>query len=103
MLLQEVETRLDAAFSVLENSVLQHQQIWRQEYQLLRHQLEQCQAREVRLQEYNAILVGKLNNLNSLPDHNQLLYKIKIISSHIDALAKDAAAFRQSCQHSSAR
>ncbi|RLR18133.1 hypothetical protein D8L93_03640 [Sodalis-like symbiont of Bactericera trigonica] len=94
---------LDAAFSLLENSVLQRQQVWRQEYQSLQHQLEQCQAREARLREHNAVLVGKLNSLDSSPDRNQLLHKIKIISSHIDALAKDAAAFRQSCQHSSAR
>ena len=99
MLLQELETRLDAAFSLLENSVIQRQHVWRQEYQSLKHQLEQCLAREARLREYNAMLVGKLNSLDSSPDRNPLLHKIKIISAHIDALAKEAAAFRQSCQH----
>lgn len=103
MLLQELETRLDAAFSLLENSVIQHQQVWRQDFQSLQRQLEQCQAREAQLREHNAILVGKLNSLDTSPDRNPLLHNIKIISSHIDALAKDAAAFRQSCQLSSTR
>lgn len=99
MLLQELETRIDAACSLLENSVPQLQHMWQQEYQSLQHQLEQCLAREAQLREHNTMLVDKLNVLDSSPERNPLLHKIKIISAHIDALAKEAAAFRQSCQH----
>jgi len=41
-------------------------------------------------------LVSQLNNLDSSPERNPLIHKMKILNSHIEALARDATAFRQS-------
>ncbi|TCV98815.1 MbeD/MobD family mobilization/exclusion protein [Biostraticola tofi] len=97
MLLQELESRLDHAFTELEQSFVQHHRYSQESYQALQRQLELSLQREAKLRENNAYLVSQLNNLDSSPDRNPLLHKIKIIRSYVDQLARDAAAFNQSC------
>lgn len=96
MVLQEFESRLNDALTELEKSISRHHTLWRQDQQNLRQQLDLSQQREAKLREQNALLVNQLNNLDSSPERNPLLHKIKILHSHLDALAKDAAAFRRS-------
>ncbi|NDL63587.1 hypothetical protein [Acerihabitans arboris] len=96
MLLQEFETRLNDALTELEQSFSRHHKLWQQDHQTLQQQLDSSLRREAKLREQNALLVSQLNNLDSSPDRNPLIHKIKILSSHIDALARDASAFRQS-------
>ncbi|HEY0208793.1 hypothetical protein [Acerihabitans sp.] len=96
MLLQEFETRLNDALTELEQSFGRHHKLWQLDHQTLQQQLDLSLRREAKLREQNALLVSQLNNLDSSPDRNPLIHKIKILSSHIDALARDAAAFRQS-------
>lgn len=98
MLPQEFESRLNDAMAELENSFMQRHRQWQLDHHALRQQLEQALLREAKLREHNALLLHKLNNLDSSPDRNPLLHKINIIRSHIDALANEAAAFHQSCQ-----
>ncbi|PWC17868.1 hypothetical protein [Brenneria corticis] len=96
MWVEELQTRLDGAFQELEQSVRQQQQIWRRDYQQLEQQLAQSRQREAQLGEQIEQLVAKLNAMDSSPARNPLLQKVKVISAHIDALAKDAADFVRS-------
>ncbi|WP_213990834.1 hypothetical protein [Sodalis sp. dw_96] len=98
MLLQEFEARMNIALTELEQSFARHQQQWRLDHEALQQQLDLSMRREAKLREQNALLVSQLNNLDSSPDRNPLIHKIKILSAHIDALARDAAAFHQSCR-----
>jgi hypothetical protein len=96
MLLQEFETRINDALTELEQSFGRHHQLWQQDHQMLQQQLALSLGREEKLRQQNALLVSQLNNLDSSPDRNPLIHKMKILSSHIEALAQDATAFRQS-------
>lgn len=96
MLIEELETRLDGAFQELERSVQQQQRIWRQDYQRLQQELAQAKQRESQLDDQIKQLMARLNSLDSSPERNPLLHKVKIISTHIDELAKDASAFLHS-------
>ncbi len=98
MLWQEFESRINIALTELEQSFARHQRQWQLDQQALQQQLDLSLIREAKLREQNALLVSQLNNLDSSPDRNPLIHKIKILSAHIDALAKDAAAFHQSCR-----
>lgn len=98
MLLQELETRVNNALTELEQSFARHQRQWQLDHQALEQQLELSLKREAKLREQNALLISQLNNLDSASDRNPLIGKIKILRAHIDALAKDAAAFHQSCR-----
>jgi len=98
MLLQELETRINSALTELEQSFARHQRQWQLDHEALQQQLDLSIRREAKLREQNALLVSQLNNLDSSPDRNPLIHKIKILSAHIDALAKDAAAFHKSCR-----
>ncbi|QTF10064.1 hypothetical protein HC231_20665 [Brenneria izadpanahii] len=96
MLIEELETRLDGAFQELERTIQQQQQIWQRDYQHLQQQLSQAKQREAQLGEQIKQLVAQLNAMDSSPERNPLLHKVKIISAHIDALAKDASEFLRS-------
>ncbi|MEA9390399.1 hypothetical protein SJI19_07560 [Acerihabitans sp. TG2] len=96
MLLQEFETRINDALTALEQSVGRYHQLWQQDQQTLQQQLDLSLRREEKLRQQNALLVSQLNNMDSSPDRNPLIHKMKILNSHIDALAQDATAFRQS-------
>ncbi|QWA11853.1 hypothetical protein GTU79_03375 [Sodalis ligni] len=98
MLLQEFEVRINNALTELEQSFARHQRQWQLDREALQQQLDLSMRREAKLREQNALLISQLNNLDTSPDRNPLIHKIKILSAHIDALAKDAAAFRQSCR-----
>ncbi|MCG8708755.1 hypothetical protein JHU04_001978 [Brenneria sp. 4F2] len=96
MWIEELETRLDGAFGELERSVQQQQQTWLRDYQRLQQQLAQAKQRETQLGDQIKQLVAQLNAMDSSPERNPLLHKVKIISGHIDALAKDASEFLRS-------
>ncbi|RLM20561.1 hypothetical protein BIY29_14945 [Brenneria alni] len=96
MWVEELETRLNGAFQELERSVQQQQQIWRRDYQQLQQQLAQARQHEAQLCEQIEQLVTQLNAMDSSPARNPLLQKVKVISAHIDALAKDASNFVRS-------
>ncbi|MFE8147608.1 hypothetical protein RBA69_10345 [Brenneria goodwinii] len=96
MWIEELETRLDEAFQDLERSIQQQQQIWLRDYQHLQQQLVQAKQRDAQLCEQIKQLVDRLNAMDSSPERNPLLHKVKIISAHLDALAKDASDFLRS-------
>ncbi|ATA25423.1 hypothetical protein BIY26_05710 [Brenneria goodwinii] len=96
MWIEELETRLDEAFQDLERSIQQQQQIWQRDYQHLQQQLVQAKQRDAQLCEQIKQLVDRLNAMDSSPERNPLLHKVKIISAHLDALAKDASDFLRS-------
>ncbi|MEH2920531.1 hypothetical protein ACFFL1_06960 [Samsonia erythrinae] len=96
MRIEELEYRLDSALQALEQSVQRQQQTWRQEHQQLRQQLHQAQERDAYLCSQIEQLSARLNAMDSSPDRNPLMQKMKVIHAHLDALAQDASAFRRS-------
>lgn len=96
MRVEEVEYRLDSALRALEQSVQRQQQMWRQEHQSLQQQLLQAKARDVYLCAQIERLSAQLSAMDSSPERNPLIQKMKIIHAHLDGLAQDASAFRRS-------
>ncbi|WP_409160336.1 MbeD/MobD family mobilization/exclusion protein [Pectobacterium sp. B2J-2] len=96
MRLEELEYRLDSALRALEQSVQRQQQTWRQEYQSLQQQLVQAKERDAYLCSQIERLSAQLNAVDSSPERNPLIQKMKAIHAHLDALAQEASAFRRS-------
>ncbi|ACS87141.1 MULTISPECIES: MbeD/MobD family mobilization/exclusion protein [Musicola] len=96
MCIEEWETRLENALLSLEESVRRQQQNWRQDYQRLHLQLAQAQQREADLCARINELVTRVNLMDDSPERNPLLQKVNLIRAHLDALAKEAAAFKRS-------
>lgn len=96
MCIEELETRLESALQALEISVKQQQQFWQRDYQQLHLQLAQSRQRESDLRTQINQLMTRVNSLDTSPERNPLLQKVALIRAHVDALVKDAAAFRNS-------
>ncbi|MFJ5447971.1 hypothetical protein [Pectobacterium carotovorum] len=96
MRVEELEYRLDSALQALEQSVQRQQQMWRQEHQSLQQQLLQVKERDAYLCAKIERLSAQLSAMDSSPERNPLIQKMKIIHAHLDGLAQDASAFRRS-------
>ncbi|KHT32021.1 hypothetical protein [Pectobacterium carotovorum] len=96
MRVEELEYRLDSALQALEQSVQRQQQMWRQEHQSLQQQLIQVKERDAYLCAQIERLSAQLSAMDSSPERNPLIQKMKIIHAHLDGLAQDASAFRRS-------
>lgn len=96
MRVEELEYRLDSALRALEQSVQRQQQTWRQEHQSLQQQLLQAKERDAYLCTQIERLSAQLSAMDRSPDRNPLIQKMKVIHSHLDALAQEASAFRRS-------
>ncbi|MBA0168254.1 MULTISPECIES: hypothetical protein [Pectobacterium] len=96
MRVEELEYRLDSALRALEQSVQRQQQTWRQQHHSLQQQLLQAKERDAYLCTQIERLSAQLNAMDSSPDRNPLLQKMKVIHAHLDALAQEASAFRRS-------
>ncbi|WP_224718005.1 hypothetical protein [Pectobacterium versatile] len=96
MRVEELEYRLDSALQALEQSVQRQQQMWRQEHQSLQQQLLQAKERDAYLCTQIERLSAQLSAMDSSPERNPLIQKMKIIHAHLDGLAQDASAFRRS-------
>ncbi|KGA42630.1 hypothetical protein [Pectobacterium odoriferum] len=96
MRVEELEYRLDSALRALEQSVQRQQQTWRQEHQSLQQQLLQVKERDAYLCAQIERLSAQLSVMDSSPERNPLIQKMKIIHAHLDGLAQDASAFRRS-------
>lgn len=96
MRVEELEYRLDSALQALEQSVQRQQQMWRQEHQSLQQQLLQVKERDAYLCAQIERLSARLSAMDSSPERNPLIQKMKIIHAHLDGLAQDASAFRRS-------
>ncbi|ASN87192.1 hypothetical protein D5073_07060 [Pectobacterium versatile] len=96
MRVEELEYRLDSALQALEQSVQSQQQMWRQEHQSLQQQLLQVKERDAYLCAQIERLSAQLSAMDSSPERNPLIQKMKIIHAHLDGLAQDASAFRRS-------
>ncbi|AKM47152.1 MULTISPECIES: hypothetical protein [Edwardsiella] len=82
-----------AALDDLKSSFEQQRLAWQQECEGMQLQLAQARQREAALLQQSEQLTRKLVDLGSLPENNGLLRQFKIVGSHIEALARDAAAF----------
>ncbi|MCV9878793.1 hypothetical protein [Brenneria izbisi] len=96
MWIEELETRLEEALQALERSVQQQQSRWRDDCQQWQQQLLLAEQREAQLASQIEQLLARMNAMDNSPERNPLLQKVKIISAHLDALAKDASAFTRS-------
>lgn len=96
MWLEELETQLEEALQALEISVQQQQYQWQRDCQQLQQQLLLAKQREAQLSSQIEQLLTRLNAMDSSPERNPLLQKVKIISAHLDALARDASEFSRS-------
>ncbi|MFC3394318.1 MbeD/MobD family mobilization/exclusion protein [Brenneria rubrifaciens] len=96
MWIEELETRLEDALQTLEQSVQQQQYQWRHDCQELQQQLLLAKQREAQLSSQVEQLLAQLNAIDSSPERNPLLQKVKMIGAHLDALARDAEAFNRS-------
>ncbi|KHN50362.1 MbeD/MobD family mobilization/exclusion protein [Pectobacterium fontis] len=96
MRVEELEYRLDSALRALEQSVQRQQQTWRQEHQSLQQQLLQAKERDAYLCTQIERLSAQLNSMDSSPERNPLIQKMKMIYAQLDVLAQDATVFRRS-------
>lgn len=96
MWIEELETRLEEALQALERSVQQQQSRWRDDCQQWQQQLLVAKQREAQLASQIEQLLARINAMDNSPERNPLLQKVKIISAHLDALAKEASAFTRS-------
>ncbi|GKW25402.1 hypothetical protein R0L47_22015 [Pectobacterium polonicum] len=96
MRVEELEYRLDSALRALEQSVQRQQQTWRQEHHSLHQQLLQARERDAYLCTQIERLSAQLSAMDSSPERNPLIQKMKVIHAHLDVLAQEATAFRRS-------
>nr|WP_113869691.1 hypothetical protein [Brenneria salicis]NMN92842.1 hypothetical protein [Brenneria salicis ATCC 15712 = DSM 30166]RBP57265.1 hypothetical protein DES54_1728 [Brenneria salicis ATCC 15712 = DSM 30166]RLM28427.1 hypothetical protein BHG07_17300 [Brenneria salicis ATCC 15712 = DSM 30166] len=96
MWIEELETRLEEALQALERSVQQQQSRWRDDCHQWQQQLLLAKQREAQLASQIEQLLARMNAMDNSPERNPLLQKVKIISAHLDALAKEASAFTRS-------
>ncbi|AJJ62199.1 MbeD/MobD family mobilization/exclusion protein [Yersinia aldovae] len=93
MTMRELEVQFLNAMSELQSTFEKQHQTWQASYNALQHELEQSKAREAATRAKNDMLLRKLNTANTLPEQHSLVRQIKMLGAHLDALAKDAAAF----------
>lgn len=93
MTMRELEVQFLNAMSELQSTFEKQHQTWQASYKALQHELQQSKIREAALQAKNEMLLRKLNTANTLPEQHSLVRQMKVLGAHLDALAKDAAAF----------
>lgn len=91
--MRELEVQFLKAMSELQSTFEKQHKTWQSSYNALQYELEQSKARESALRVKNEMLLRKLNTANTLPEQHSLVRQMKILGAHLDALAKDAAAF----------
>lgn len=93
MTMRELEVQFLHAMSELQSTFEKQHQTWQASYNALQHELEQSKTRESVLRAKNDMLLQKLNTASTLPEQHSLVRQIKMLSAHLDVLAKDAAIF----------
>jgi predicted nucleic acid-binding Zn-ribbon protein len=93
MTMREPEVQFLNALNELQSTFEKQYQTWQASYHALQHELEQSKARETALRAKNDMLLRKLSTANTLPEQHSLVRQIKMLSAHLDTLAKDATAF----------
>jgi DNA-binding ferritin-like protein len=93
MTIHQLEAQFHNAMNELQASFESQHRGWQQRYQALQQRLEEATERETALFRQNEQLVRKLSAASSVPEQHALVKQIKMLGVHLDALAKDAAAF----------
>ena len=81
MWVDEWDRALESALGDLERSVGLQQQCWRRDRQAWQQQLAQAQHREAELCQQIERLVVQLNSMDTSPEPNPLVQRIKMIGA----------------------
>lgn len=95
----ELEIQFQNAMNALQASFERQHCEWQHSYQALQQLLEEAKRREDALRAQNEQLARKLNTVSSVPAQHALVKQIKMLGAHLEALAKDTAAFNHHLRH----